>query len=191
MARVLNHEQFKEIAAETNALNPDWGNESGATVKLQQGSEGEIQRPVNVNMVGGVVPTESHGAPLEPRKLVQFSRHHQELLDQTDMFLGTWHEGNRQPEPEVDLDVSQSHGRDPSGRMDARVKAIGRGEKAYGEIDEAGDYQTHVNPFSTPKAKDKKEAIPEWHKRLTSDPESYARVVGGDVLGAMSSWVRR
>jgi hypothetical protein len=187
---VLNHVQFQQLAEEANTLNPDWGNESGFTVKLQQGPKGEIQRASDVNMVGGVVPTISHDAPIGAQSMVRFTRHHANLLAQSEMFVGVWHEGNRQPTAQVDLDVAEAFPRTPEGRLSARIVTIARGEKAYGEVP-PGDYETHVNPFRTPMAKEKEHGVSEWRKRLMSDPASYASVVGGDVLGAMAGWSSR
>jgi len=189
-ARWVSKDQFRHLATEANTIAPG-ETEAGFTVSARQSPEGELVRAADRYTVGGVpgqVGT-STDTPVGGRDLASFTRKNRALLSQPEHYIGAWHEGDRQPKAQVDLDVSQGFPRTEAGGVEARHATLTRNERAFGEVDEKADYAgTHTNPFSTRPLGDEggvKAAI----ASLSTNPAAYEAVVSGNVLSGMSTWV--
>ena len=192
----LNKAQFKTLAETANTI-PVGENEAGFTVSAKQGPQGELVEASDRFMVGGVPGQKgaSHDAPISGRTIAGFTRSNRALLEQPEMYIGAWHEGDRPPRAQVDLDVAQGFERTAKGSKDARTATLARNERAFGEI-APDDFRTHTNQFSTRRISDKSEDSrdppgSEYLKTLRRDPTTYAAVVGGNVLGALNQWIKR
>ncbi len=184
----LSHGQFNQLAHEANTM-PAVG-DAGFSVSAQRGPGGQMQHVNDAYMVGGVAPGVSHDVPILGRQIAHFTNQNRTSLARSDMYLGGWQERDRQPRQQVDLDISQAFSpRTPATKVEARQATLSRNERAYGEVS-PGDFDTHDNPFSTQRLKDTG-GVEAHLAALRKDPAAYASVVGGDVTGAMSSWVRR
>lgn len=188
--RWVSKDQFAHLATEANTI-PEGETETGFTVSARQSPEGELVRAADRYTVGGVpgqVGT-STDTPIAGRDLASFTRKNRGLLSRPEHFIGAWHEGDRQPKAQVDLDVSQGFPRTEAGGVEARHATLVRNERAFGEVDEKADYAgTHTNPFSTRPLGDEG-GIDAALTSLRSDPAAYEAVVSGDVTGGMASWV--
>jgi hypothetical protein len=188
----LNRDQFKELADTANTIPPG-ETESGFSAKAQQGPNGEVVLARDRLMVGGVPGSvaESLPAPISGRQTAAFARKNKSQLAGPEMYMGAWHESERQPRAEVDLDVSEGFPRTPAGTTAARSATVARNERAYGEVDENAGYAgTHDNPLSTQRLGDK-HGIEEYLNTLRLHPDVYEKVVSGDVLGGVNSWIKR
>jgi hypothetical protein len=187
----INREQFKDLATEANTIPPG-DTEAGFSVSAKQSSTGELVPAADRFMVGGTPGqvTTTRDVPISGRHLASFTRANRTLLDQPEHYVGAWHEGERKPAAQVDLDVSQGFPRTEQGGLEARTAALARNERSLGEVDEKAKYAgTHTNPFSTKPLSDE-EPIESYLDALRSDPEAYASVVGGSVEAGMASWLK-
>lgn len=188
--RWVNGDQFRHLATEANTI-PEGETETGFAVSARQSPEGKLVRAADRFMVGGVPGqvTDTKNAPVSGRNIASFTRQNKTLLSKPEHFIGAWHEGDRLPRAQIDLDVAQGFPRTEAGGVEARSAALTRNERALGEVDVNADYAgTITNPFSTRPLGDE-EGIESSLKALRSDPAAYASVVSGDVTGGMASWV--
>jgi len=174
----LSKRQFEGLAVAAN--------EGGFSVRPEPGPAGEVQQITNSYMVGGVAGStgDSLDSPIGGRSIVHFMRDNRAALANPEAALGAWHDTERTPVPQVDLDVSDALPRTPAGKQEAASRTLTRNEMAFGEIGESPtDYTEHTNPFSS------RRSFKGHRKALRSDPKAYEAVVSGNVLGGMSSWV--
>lgn len=173
----LSHAQFARLASMANEP------EGGFTTRV---GGGEMHPVTSGYMVGGQAATKRIEHPIVGSDVATYHGTHAELLEQPSHALGAWHDEGRKPRAQVDLDVVKvfPHG---TGEEAARQETVVKNERAYGELT-PDTYTTHNNPFSTQRLT---EGVESHLAGLRADPESYGRVVSGDVLEGITSWIRR
>jgi hypothetical protein len=183
----FSKEQFGALAERANAPG------GGFSVRPKPNAQGEIEQVTDSYMVGGVPGSTgaSHDSPISGRPIVSFMRSNRAALASGDTALGAWHDEQRTPASQVDLDVSNALTRSPETKMDASSLTLKRNEMAFGEIGhKPTEYTQHDNPFSTRRITPEA-GVADYRKALRSDPRSYEAVVSGNVLGGMFDWVTR
>lgn len=188
--RWVSKDQFRHLATTANTI-PEGETESGFTVSARQSPEGALVPAADVYTVGGVPGQvgSSNDTPISGRNIASFTRQNRELLAKPNHFIGAWHEGDRRPKAQVDLDVAQGFPRTEAGGVEARHAALTRNERAFGELDKNADYAgTITNPFSTRPLGDEG-GVEAALTSLRSDPAAYEAVVSGNVTSGMSTWV--
>lgn len=183
----FSKEQFRALAGRANAPG------GGFSVRSKPGAHGEIEPVTDSYMVGGVPGSTgaSHDSPMGGRSILQFMRGNSAALAQPNAALGAWHDEERTPAPQVDLDVSNALTRSPEAKREAGMLTLKRNEMAFGEIGhKSTDYSQHDNPFSTRRITPEA-GVADYRKNLRNDPKAYEAVVSGNVLGGMASWVAK
>ena len=183
----FSKKQFGALADRANAPG------GGFSVRPQPNAQGEIEQVTNSYMVGGVPGSTgaSHDAPISGRPIASFMRSNRGALATGDTALGAWHDEERTPTSQVDLDVSNALTRSPEAKVNAGLLTLKRNEMAFGEIGhKPSEYTQHDNPFSTRRITPEA-GVEDYRKTLRADPRSYEAVVSGNVLGGMFDWVRK
>lgn len=185
----LNRQQFQKMA--------DKANQGGFSFDIHSGRPEAV---TNSYMVGGQVPTTSVNAPATGAHVESFVNQNAANLQLPGRAVGAWLDSSRQPSAQVDIDVAQAHPRTGAGRTSARQETLDRDERAYGEVDEQGDYAgTHNNPFSAQAMSrqpgdvnylsPKSASVRGEHFRSGINSSALARLLEGDRPGARRDWV--
>lgn len=126
-------QQFQDLADKANA--------GGYSVIPSQ----NLAPVKDAYVVGGITPTKQVSAPASGMDISDHFDENEEHTDKPNGIFGAWKDNER-----IDLDVSDAYDRTREGGREARKSTVTRDERAYGEVDDEGNYVgTHVNPFST------------------------------------------
>ena len=110
---MLSQAQFNRLAKR--------GNEKGG-FSFKVGGPNENHVAKDAYMVGGYSDTTSLSAPVSGSALMAHSKANEAQLSQPDMYLGAWHDKERQV---VDVDTSKRYGRKDRGSLPAaKVDAL-------------------------------------------------------------------
>lgn len=183
--------------AQSSNLAAKATNEGGFSVSV---SGGKVEGISSAYLVGGQAPTTSLDMPITGANVSQYVRSRPELRS-PEFGFGAWHDSDRQPKAQVDLDVIKQFPVTPEGKRNARTETLAKGEIAYGEVDASGGYAgEHNNPFAARRmgrnadnestyTTVKAARLRGQHFRSGINSEALAHLMSGNPEAARQSWI--